>query len=70
MKLGWSPEQISIRLPLDYKEDTTMRISYEAVYEYVYKQIYRNGYMGISNQTRKIYVATYQEDINEEALKV
>ena len=44
MKLGWSPEQISIRLPIDYKEDTAMRISYEAVYEYVYKQIYRNGY--------------------------
>ncbi len=44
MKLGWSPEQISIRLPIDYKEDTTMRISYEAVYEYVYRQIYRDGY--------------------------
>lgn len=44
MKLGWSPEQISIRLPLVYKEDQTMRISYEAVYEYVYKQIYRDGY--------------------------
>jgi IS30 family transposase len=44
MKLGWSPEQISIRLPHDYKEDETMRISYETVYEYVYKQIYRDGY--------------------------
>ena len=29
--LGWSPEQISIRLPIAYKKDTTMRISYEAI---------------------------------------
>lgn len=43
MKLGWSPEQISIRLSVDYKRDKTMRSSYEAIYQYVYAQIHRNG---------------------------
>ena len=31
LKIGWSPEQISIRLPLEYPRDTSMRISYEAM---------------------------------------
>jgi transposase, IS30 family len=43
LKLGWSPEQIAIRLPVEYKKDMTMRISYEAIYEYVYDQIHKNG---------------------------
>ena len=43
MKLGWSPEQISLRLSLDYKRDKTMRASYEAIYQYVYAQIHRGG---------------------------
>lgn len=43
MKLGWSPEQISIRLSLDYKRDENMRASYEAIYRYVYAQINRDG---------------------------
>lgn len=43
MKLGWSPEQISIRLPVDYKKDKAMRASYEAIYQYVYAQIHRGG---------------------------
>jgi IS30 family transposase len=41
--LGWSPEQISIRLPIDFPKDTRMRISYEAIYQHVYNQIRRNG---------------------------
>lgn len=40
MKLGWSPEQIAIRLPIDHKGET---ISYEAIYKFVYAQIYQNG---------------------------
>jgi len=40
MKLGWSPEQISIRLPIDHKGQ---KISYEAIYQFVYAQIHRNG---------------------------
>lgn len=38
LKLGWSPEQISIRLPIDHKE---MPISPEAIYQYVYAQVRR-----------------------------
>lgn len=40
LKLGWSPEQISIRLPMDHKN---LSISYEAIYQYVYAQIKRGG---------------------------
>lgn len=44
LKINWSPEQISIRLLIDHKEDETMRISYEAIYQYIYEQIHRNGH--------------------------
>lgn len=44
LKLGWSCEQISIRLPKDYPKDKSMRISYEAIYQYIYAQIHRKGY--------------------------
>lgn len=40
LKLGWSPEQIALRLPLDHRGES---ISYEAIYQYVYAQIYRGG---------------------------
>lgn len=43
MQLGWSPEQISIRLPHEYKNDPTMRISHEAIYQEVYRRVYRGG---------------------------
>ena len=43
LKLGWSPEQVSIRLPVDFPDDSTMRISHEAIYQYVYRQVYRGG---------------------------
>jgi IS30 family transposase len=43
LKLGWSPEQIAIRLPIDYPEDKRMRVSYEAIYQYVYFQVNRGG---------------------------
>lgn len=35
---AWSPEQIARRLPLDYPEDPTMRISPEAVYQALFIQ--------------------------------
>jgi IS30 family transposase len=41
--IGWSPEQISIRLLIEYKKDKKMRISYEAIYQHVYNQIHRGG---------------------------
>lgn len=40
MKLGWSPEQISLRLPIDHSGHS---IGYEAIYQYVYAQVRRGG---------------------------
>ncbi len=40
LKLGWSPEQISIRLSIDHEG---LSISHEAIYQYVYSQIKRGG---------------------------
>lgn len=33
---GWSPQQIARRLPLDFPEDESMRISHEAIYQALY----------------------------------
>ena len=37
---GWSPEQISLRLPIDHPGNT---ISHEAIYQFVYAQVRRGG---------------------------
>ena len=36
--LAWSPEQISHRLPLDFPEDESMRVSHEAIYQALFVQ--------------------------------
>lgn len=41
MKIGWSPEQVSIRIGIDLGKEYS--ISYEAIYEYIYEQIGSNG---------------------------
>jgi IS30 family transposase len=35
---AWSPEQIARRLPIDFPDDQTMRISHEAIYQALYIQ--------------------------------
>ena len=35
---AWSPEQIAKRLPLDFPDDETMRISHEAIYQSLFVQ--------------------------------
>ncbi len=37
---GWTPEQISLRLPIEHPGNT---ISYEAIYQFVYAQVRRKG---------------------------
>lgn len=40
LKIGWSPEQISLRLPIDHPGNN---ISHEAIYQFIYTQIQRGG---------------------------
>lgn len=36
LRQQWSPEEIAKRLPSEYPDDTTMRISHESIYTYIY----------------------------------
>ena len=40
LKIGWSPEQIAGRIPLDTGET----ISHEAIYQYIYATVFRHGH--------------------------
>lgn len=36
LKQEWSPEEIANRLPIDYPQNMTMRISHESIYQHIY----------------------------------
>lgn len=40
LRIGWSPEQISIRLSIDHKGS---EVSHEAIYQFIYAQVMRGG---------------------------
>ena len=44
LQLGWSPEQIALRLPVDFPDNTSMRVSHETIYVHIYDQISRLGH--------------------------
>jgi IS30 family transposase len=46
LKIGWSPEQISIRLPIDHPRS---EISHEAIYQFIYSQISVKGNGKVKN---------------------
>ena len=54
LALGWSPEQISIRLNIDYPQEEG--ISYEAIYQYVYAQININGQPRVNCEDLRMYL--------------
>lgn len=56
LKIGWSPEQINLRLPIEFKKDKSMRICYEAIYEYIYDQIDSNGKVKKNCEDLRMYL--------------
>lgn len=36
LRLGWSPQQIAVRLKIEYPDSMVMRISHESLYTYIY----------------------------------
>lgn len=47
LKLGWTPEQIEMRIGKDLGKGYS--ISYEAIYQYIYSRIHRDGHGEIKN---------------------
>lgn len=39
----WSPEQIHLRLPIDFPDDETMRAAPETIYQEIYRRVHRGG---------------------------
>lgn len=56
LKLGWSPEQISIRLPIDHKGQA---ISPEAIYQYIYTSFINvgTGKVRAGHEDLRVYLA-------------
>lgn len=47
---AWSPEQIAHRLPLDFPDDPSMRISHEAIYQALYADDSNQGRAGLERK--------------------
>ncbi len=58
MKLGWSPEQVSIRLPIDHEEQS---ISHEAIYQFVYASVYKSGEIRKGHEDLRPYLPRRQK---------
>lgn len=56
LKIGWSPEQISLRLPVKFKKDELMRISHEAIYTYIYSCVGSNGKIKYGHEDLRTYL--------------
>jgi len=56
LKLGWSPEQIAIRLPIDHRGQT---ISPEAIYQYIYTSFVNvgTGKVRAGHEDLRVYLA-------------
>jgi IS30 family transposase len=54
LKLGWSPEQVSIRIGIDLGKEYS--ISYEAIYKYIYSQIGSNGKVKKEYEDLRMYL--------------
>ena len=56
LKLGWSPEQIAIRLPIDHRGQT---ISPEAIYQYIYTSFLNvgTGKVRAGHEDLRVYLA-------------
>lgn len=56
LKLGWSPEQVSLRLPIDHKGRT---ISPEAIYQYIYTSFANigTGKVRAGHEDLRVYLA-------------
>src|ERR1051325_5862089 len=49
---AWSPEQIARRLPVDFPDDGTMRISHEALYQALFVQDRKSTRLNSSHRTQ------------------
>jgi len=56
LKIGWSPEQISIRLPIDFPNNEFMRISHESIYTYIYSCISSNNKVKKGYDDLRVYL--------------
>lgn len=57
LREGWSPQEIAGRLPREYPQDMTMRISHESIYTYIYclpRGSLRKELIGCLRQRRKL----------------